>query len=82
MRPNHIKFAWVKNGRIKHAGTIIGYNGPMRLLSGAGMKSYQRAAIWVPVEELKPLNEVAEYPRTTDSYSLKEQRKKEQKREH
>ena len=73
---NNMKFAWVKNGRIKHAGKIIGYNGPMRLLSGAGMKSYQRIAIWVPVEELEPLDKVAHYPRTTDSYSLKEQRKK------
>ena len=82
MKTNHMKFAWVKNGRIKHAGKIIGTNGPMRLLSGAGMQGYQRTAVWVPVEELKPLNEVAEYPRTTDSYSLKEQRKKEQKRDH
>jgi hypothetical protein len=73
---NDIKFAWVKNGRIKHAGKIIGYNGPMRLLSGAGMKSYQRAALWVPVEELKPLDQVADYPRTTDSYSQSEQKKR------
>jgi hypothetical protein len=70
-------FAWVVNGRIQHAGKIIGYNGAMRLLSGAGLKGYQRVAKWVPVQQLELLSKVALIlPRTVDSLTLKEQRKR------
>ena len=73
-------FAWVPNNHIKHAGRIIGFNGPMRLLSGAGLKGFQRIAIWVPVTELKPYESVKHLGRTFDSLTQREQRKGSRKR--
>lgn len=76
MKQPTMYFAWVLNGRIAHAGQIIGYNGCMRLLSGAGLKGYQRVAKWVPVQQLELLSKVAHLPRMVESLTLKEQRKR------
>lgn len=77
MKRSDLIFAWVVNDRIQHAGRIIGYNGAMRLLSGAGLKGYQRVAKWVPVQQLQLLSQVSTLmPRTVDSLTLKEQRKR------
>jgi hypothetical protein len=46
----------------------------MRLLSGAGLKGYQRVAKWVPVQQLELLSKVEHLPRTVDSLTLKAQR--------
>jgi hypothetical protein len=74
MKQPDLIFAWVVNDRIRHAGRIIGYNGAMRLLSGAGLKGYQRVAKWVPVQQLELLSKVEHLPRTVDSLTLKAQR--------
>lgn len=75
-------FAWVTGNHIRHAGRIIGFNGPMRLLSGAGLATYQYVAKWCPVEQLRPLEEVAHLPRALESLTLQEQRKRKKRHEH
>lgn len=79
---NEKLFAWVPSNHIKHAGKIIGHDGCMRLLSGAGLKGYNHYALWVPVTQLKPLEEVTHLGRTVDSLTLREQRKRQKRKKH
>lgn len=69
-------FAWVPNNHIRHAGKIIGFNGPMRLLSSAGVRGFQRCALWVPVTELVPYEDVKHLPQAFFSLPQKEKRKR------
>lgn len=74
MKAKDIIFAWVPNNHIAHVGRIIGHNGDMRLLSGAGLKGWQCIAKWVPVSQLRPLSECDGLGRTFDSHTMKTQR--------
>ncbi len=54
-------YAWVKGSgltrRIYHAGYVKGTNGNKSMLVGQGLKGYPYGSIWVPTNELIPLED-------------------------
>lgn len=84
--PKHLDYntvyAQVRSNSILHAGKIVGWDSVKGeiYLSGRGVKGYPHTAKWVPVNEIKPLDQTEALYRHRDSLTQPALRQRAMKR--